>query len=1232
MPKGSQMMDADKLGRDGMALPHFLAGGGEMGALMRAKSWTDSLLGPPETWPEALKMAVSICLNSRFPISLWWGHELVMLYNDAWRPILGKTKHPAALGRPGIESWPEIWDIIGAQLTSVLTRGEATWSDDLLLVLERNNYREEAYFTYSYSPIKGSDGSIGGVFSAVTEMTERVLGERRLRILRELAAQTAESKSVRAACEAFARVLGGGNPDLPFAILYLLDEDGTFASRFAKTEIDDAHAPAAVRLDHDDLWGVARVIREGHIILLNDLPVRFGDLPGGVWPESTTSAIVLPVAKPGQKGGTTGALVAGINPRRTLDDAYRGFFDLVAGHLAAGVSNERAYEEERKRAEALAEIDRAKTQFFSNVSHEFRTPLTLMLGPLEDVLAKPETNPLSDDRSLVRLAHRNGVRLLKLVNTLLDFSRIEAGRVQGSFHPVDLAVFTAELASNFRSAIERAGLHLVINCPSLPHQVYVDADMWEKVVFNLISNAFKFTFEGEIGITAKPSSDGRYAEVTVRDTGTGIPPEELSHLFERFHRVEGARGRSIEGSGIGLALVQELIKLHGGTIRVTSEVGQGSAFTVGIPFGVGHLPADRIGRERATAIANVRAQAYVEEALGWSDDGIAAPEPSPQPPSDELGDASAIAGTEGQLVLVADDNADMRNYVERLLRAAGFRVEAVTDGKKALAAARRLKPDLVLSDVMMPELDGFGLLTAVRKDAELRDTPVLLLSARAGEEAKVEGLSAGADDYLIKPFSARELLARVGVKLQLARTRRERSERELRQILDLTPLHITEFGPDGSRLYNNQAGLDYHGLTLEEWQRADLQTLCHPQDAERLTRDQPHRFLNGSAFEHEMRLKRRDGQYRWFLLRLRPMVDEQGRPTRWYAAATDIEDRKQAEQRLQDENVALREEIDRTSMFEEIVGISPALHSVLSRVSKVAPTDSTVLITGETGTGKELVARAIHRRSHRCSRAFVSVNCAAVPRDLIASELFGHEKGAFTGATQRRLGRFELAEGGTIFLDEIGELPDETQIALLRVLQEHEFERVGGTGSIRTNVRVIAATNRVLQAAIAEHTFRSDLFYRLNVFPIELPPLRERKEDIPLLLEYFINRYANKAGKRIRGVNKKSLELLQSYPWPGNIRELQNIIERSVILCDTENFSVDESWLSWQPPASEPTTYLELARKPAAKEKEIIEAALRESGGRVYGPSGAASKLGIPRSTLESKIRLLKINKSRFKL
>ena len=456
-------------------------------------------------------------------------------------------------------------------------------------------------------------------------------------------------------------------------------------------------------------------------------------------------------------------------------------------------------------------------------------------------------------------------------------------------------------------------------------------------------------------------------------------------------------------------------------------------------------------------------------------------------------------------------------------------------------------------------------------------------------------------------------------------------EAELLQMLDLAPQHTVVLGPDGSRLYINQAGLDYYGIALEQWRSCDLRRLFHPDDWEHMNSGDQIKFTSESPHEVEVRLRRNDGKYRWFLFRRSPLRDGQGRVTRWYASGIDVEDRKQAEQRLQHENVALREEIATASMFEEIVGTSSALQSLLSRVSKVAPTDSTVLITGETGTGKELLARAIHKRSRRSSCAFVGVNCAAIPRDLIASELFGHEKGAFTGATRQRLGRFELAGGGTIFLDEVGELPAETQIALLRVLQEHEFERVGGNRSIRTDVRVIAATNRDLPAAVAAGAFRSDLFYRLNVFPIEVPSLRERREDIPLLVEYFIDRYARKAGKSIRGMNTKSLGLLQSYSWPGNIRELQNVIERSVILCDTENFSVDESWLVRQPLADEPSSQPELSRRLAAQEKEMIEAALHESGGRVSGPSGAAAKLGIPGSTLDTKIRSLKIDKNRFK-
>jgi PAS domain S-box-containing protein len=482
----------------------------------------------------------------------------------------------------------------------------------------------------------------------------------------------------------------------------------------------------------------------------------------------------------------------------------------------------------------------------------------------------------------------------------------------------------------------------------------------------------------------------------------------------------------------------------------------------------------------------------------------------------------------------------------------------------------------------------------------------------------------------------------IGINLDIEERKRaeqeiRQRETEFRQVLDLTPQHVGVLGADGRPLYANRVTLEYFGVTVDEWRalpqapdqrQASRLDLVHPDDRKHFLDERRKRFLEGAPHEFEARMRRHDGTFRWFLFRLNPLRDDRGQITRWYGTATDIDDRKSAEERLRQENVALREEIDKASMFEEIVGGSPALSAVLSRVGKVAGSDSTVLITGETGTGKELVARAIHRRSRRASRAFVAVNCAAIPRDLVASELFGHEKGAFTGAVQRRLGRFELADGGTIFLDEVGELSSETQVALLRVLQEREFERVGGRDRIRVDVRVIAATNRDLSAEVADGTFRQDLFYRLNVFPLEMPPLRERREDIPVLVEYFISRYARKAGKTFRRVSKRTLDRMRSYPWPGNVRELQNVIERSVIVSDTDEFTVDESWLSGTVAVE---SRLGLFGAVTAHEKAIVEEALRATGGRVAGPSGAAARLGIPRSTLESKIRTLKINKSRFR-
>jgi len=478
---------------------------------------------------------------------------------------------------------------------------------------------------------------------------------------------------------------------------------------------------------------------------------------------------------------------------------------------------------------------------------------------------------------------------------------------------------------------------------------------------------------------------------------------------------------------------------------------------------------------------------------------------------------------------------------------------------------------------------------------------------------------------------AGELVQFVGSSMDISG--RKHAEEELQQLVDFVCHIITVLSPNGKITYANRLAREYTGLTLEEYRSVDvIGRVIHPDDVVRMRAVRECGLSANNPFEIEARTLGKNRVCRWFLYRYNPLRDEQGQITRWYVAGVDIEDRKRAEERLQHENVALREEIDSASMFEEIVGTSKPLRAVLSHIAKVAPTDSTVLITGATGTGKELIARAVHKRSQRSEHAFISVNCAAFAPMLISSELFGHEKGAFTGAMQRRLGRFELADGGTIFLDEVGELPPDTQIALLRVLQERELERVGGSQPIKVDVRVIAATNRDLNAAVANGFFRRDLFYRLQVFPIEIPPLRERSEDIPMLVEYFIDRYARKARKNITRINKETLELLQSYSWPGNIRELQNVIERSMILCETDTFSIDESWLPQQPlPSTEPKHPIELPRRLIAQEKNMIEAALKESGGRVFGSAGAAAKLGIPRSTLESKIRSLKIDKNRFK-
>jgi PAS domain S-box-containing protein len=754
--------------------PGFLANGGKMGARIRTHNWDATSLGPPESWPQSLKIVVRIMLTSRYAMWMAWGPDLVFFCNDAYLPTLG-VKGEWALGASARKVWAEIWPDIGPRIDHVLETGVATWDENLLLFLERSGFPEETYHTFSYSPVSGDDGAITGMLCVVTEETERRIGERRLALLSELGAALAASNAHDEICAALERCLGAGQEDLPITLTYLFDADADLARLACATGIEIGHpaAPEVIELAEADApWSARAILTHAAPVMVGDLSTIFAaPLPTGNWNKPPRQAIVRPIASQGQER-PAGFLVAAINPYRPFDAEYASFVELLAGQIASAMANARAYEAERTRAEALAEIDRAKTAFFSNVSHEFRTPLTLMLGPLEESLANADRlSP--EERERVRVVHRNGLRLLKLVNSLLDFSRIEAGRAQASFVPTDLSALTAELASNFRSACEKAGLGLVVDCEPLPEPVYIDRDMWEKVALNLLSNAFKFTFEGEIGVELRAC--GGTAEFIVRDTGVGIPDHEVPRLFERFHQVEGTRGRSFEGSGIGLALVQELVKLHGGTIRVESEVGRGTTFVVSIPFGTAHLPEDRIGAERALTSTAVRAHAYVEETLSWLPD-----EPSAEETIEKLAaeaDPEPLAAGEGERarLLLADDNADMRDYVRRLLGGL-HEVEAVPDGQAALEAVRARRPDLVLTDVMMPRLDGFGLLRAIRDDPDLNDLPVIMLSARAGEEASIEGRSAGADDYLVKPFSARELIARVHTALTMARLRREHTE------------------------------------------------------------------------------------------------------------------------------------------------------------------------------------------------------------------------------------------------------------------------------------------------------------------------------------------------------------------------------------------------------------------------------------------------------------------------
>ncbi|RXN88232.1 response regulator receiver protein [Achromobacter aloeverae] len=737
-----------------------------MSRRIRDFDWDATPLGGPEKWSQSLRSALSLCISSRFPVILWFGPDFRVLYNDAYIPFLGAGKHPHALGSAGADCWREIWPTIGPMLEGVYRTGMATWTESGQFFFDRDLTREEVFVTFTYGPILAADGkTVEGSFCPCTETTGQVVSARRLETLRELGALPLETRNVQAACGNVADVLARNRLDLPFALIYRRTGDGGADELLAATGVDDVSARQA------SAWPLDDVARTGRPLNV-DLGERGLALSGGAWPEAATHARVVPLQWSGD-GTVSGTMVLGASPRRPLNEDYRTFLDLVAKHTSTAISNAVAYEQESRRAQALAELDQAKTTFFSNVSHEFRTPLTLLLGPLEDALAQPGA-PWPAERT--EMMHRNALRLQKMVNGLLDFARIEAGRMQASYEPVDLAAATRDLASVFRSAIEKAGLRLNVACPPIGGPVYVDRDMYEKMVLNLLSNALKFTLRGEITVRLR-ETDGE-VELSVEDTGIGIAADQLPRIFERFHRIEGAGGRTQEGSGIGLALVRELARLHGGRAVAQSTEGKGSRFTVSFPKGKDHLPADRIGATQALASTALTARHYVEESLLWQSVWEPAREPARQPARQpprepDLAPPQALAANPPSTrarVLLADDNADMRDYVARLL-SPHYDVEAVGDGEAALACARRRRPDLVLSDVMMPRLDGFGLLRALRADSHTQDIPIILLSARAGEEARVDGMHHGADDYLIKPFSARELRAYVDAHLKLARMR-----------------------------------------------------------------------------------------------------------------------------------------------------------------------------------------------------------------------------------------------------------------------------------------------------------------------------------------------------------------------------------------------------------------------------------------------------------------------------
>ena len=950
-------------------------GGGELGSRILAFDWSKTPLGPISSWPQSLKTTVRILITSRYAMWMGWGKDVTFLYNDAYAHMSLGKKHPWALGKRSQEVWAEIWSEIGPRIQSVLETGEATWDEGLQLFLERSGYTEETYHTFSYSPLTGDDGRINGHLCVVTEETERIINERRLSSLRMLAGGLSDTITQDDVLNAIGRSLDANQRDLPFTLTYLFENEARLRLACSTgIRMGHAAAPEQINLGEADFpWPVPDLLERKASVVVENLSGRFGAVPAGAWDEPPASALLVPITRQGQET-PAGIFVAALNPFRPLDAGYNTFIDLLAGQIASGIANARAYQQERERAEALAEIDRAKTAFFSNVSHEFRTPLTLMLGPTEDALATPQKALLGNDLQTV---HRNELRLLKLVNTLLDFSRLEAGRVKASYRSTDLCAYTNELASVFHSAMEKAGLTYIVECVPLPHPVFVDQDMWEKIVLNLISNALKSTFDGSIAVRLFDRGD--HAELVVRDTGTGIAEGEIAHLFERFRRIENARRRTHEGSGIGLALVHELVNMHSGKISVQSRLEEGTSFTVSIPYGKKHLPEERIVAEDAAGIRGTAREAFVQEALSWlpaSRYEDAAIQYTGLTDLDSVSELNVPATLKKATVLLADDNRDMREYVQRLL-SARFHVVAAENGLDALQKAQAGAPDLVLSDVMMPEMDGFQLLAALRKNRATSSVPVILLSARAGEESLIEGMQSGADDYLVKPFTARELLARVEAHVNIARFRREAMAREAQlqhELLDARKRaaealdHISDifmtFDSSWRYSYINNAGLKLLGESADEllgkvlWERFPALRATELEIQYRRCME----LRLSTEFEHVSPITRRA-----FRIRAFPSPDGG-----LVVSASDITERRRAENqlRLKQEHLLLTQKAGKIGSWEldlqeEELTISPEFGEIIglpSYVSRLRYSDflNSLFVSSDREAAQAALQKAIH--------------------------------------------------------------------------------------------------------------------------------------------------------------------------------------------------------------------------------------------------------------------------------